>query len=77
MKDTSDAFESKYRDMLLECSGEERVKMGRDLGCQRIKDGRDLICHVGVCKLRREYARKRAMMERQQTAEWSHYEKPK
>jgi hypothetical protein len=28
MKDTSDALESKYRDMLLERSGEERVKMG-------------------------------------------------
>ena len=28
MKDTSDALESKYRDMLLERSGVERVKMG-------------------------------------------------
>jgi hypothetical protein len=28
MKDTSDAMESKYRNMLLERSGEERLKMG-------------------------------------------------
>ena len=28
MKDTSDATESKYRNMLLERSGEERLKMG-------------------------------------------------
>jgi hypothetical protein len=28
MKDTSDALESKYRDMLLGRSGEERLKMG-------------------------------------------------
>ncbi len=28
MKDTSDALESKYRAMLLERSGEERLKMG-------------------------------------------------
>jgi len=28
MKDTSDASESKYRDMLLERSGQERLKMG-------------------------------------------------
>ena len=28
MKDTSDAIESKYRNMLLERSGVERVKMG-------------------------------------------------
>ncbi len=28
MKDTSDAMESKYRSMLLERSGEERLKMG-------------------------------------------------
>jgi len=28
MKDTSDAMEQKYRDMLLKRSGEERLKMG-------------------------------------------------
>ena len=28
MKDTSDAMESKYREMLLERSAEERIKMG-------------------------------------------------
>jgi hypothetical protein len=28
MKDTSDAMERKYRDMLLKRSGEERLKMG-------------------------------------------------
>ncbi len=28
MKDTSDAMERKYRDMLLKCSGEKRLKMG-------------------------------------------------
>jgi hypothetical protein len=28
MKDTSDALEHKYRDMLLKRSGEERLKMG-------------------------------------------------
>ena len=27
MNDTSEAMEHKYRDMLLKCSGEERLKM--------------------------------------------------